>query len=192
MQAVHVLRDEMEIAERAFPFRRVPGAPDSAWRRRQLAPPLIPFPNQAGIAPERARGGQFLGTNFAQSPVCASRKVGTPLSAETPAPVSTPTLLAAASRCRISSGIVMTGFLRPLETANNDDYFQSSGHTQESAGWPTVVTKQKPYGVRRQAKQHREAVHLLSVLTRPRFGRRWQWILRIQSAVAASLCRRTP
>ena len=64
----------------------------------------------------KARGvASSSGLNSAHRPVCASRNVGTPLSADTPAPVNTVTLLAAARRWSNSAGIVMDGLLRLLK-----------------------------------------------------------------------------
>jgi len=64
MQTVHVLRNEMEPQKEALHFHQ--GEVRWVWFRTgdKLPPPLIPLPNEAGIALEGARSGQFFGTVF--------------------------------------------------------------------------------------------------------------------------------
>ena len=64
MQTVHVLRNEMEPQKEAFHFHQ--GEVRRVWfgTGDKLPPPPIPLPNEAGIALEGARSGQFFGTVF--------------------------------------------------------------------------------------------------------------------------------
>jgi len=57
---------------------------------QDAAAPVVPIPNELGVAREGGGVARSWTRYCFQSPL-ASRKVGTPLSAETPAPVSTAT-----------------------------------------------------------------------------------------------------
>ena len=75
MEAIHVLSDEMELREEVLHFcqrevRRV------GFRiRNQFAPPIIPFPNQARIAPESTRSRKVFRTVLRpESGLCISER----------------------------------------------------------------------------------------------------------------------
>lgn len=59
MQAVHVLRDEMELRKMRFHFCEREVRRIGAGIGDELAPPFIPFPNKPGIAAEGAGSGQL-------------------------------------------------------------------------------------------------------------------------------------
>jgi hypothetical protein len=87
VEVVNVLRDEGQLR---YLFRESGQREVTRVRfhvGHRVAAPPVPAPDQRRVGEEGFRRGQIFGA----VPSCASRKVGTPLSAETPAPVSTQT-----------------------------------------------------------------------------------------------------
>jgi hypothetical protein len=64
VKSIHVLRDEMEPLKEPLHFCQSEVGGVWICIGDELPPPLIPFPNEAGIASEGARSGQFLGSEF--------------------------------------------------------------------------------------------------------------------------------
>jgi hypothetical protein len=64
VEAIHILRDEVELRKVGFHFDQ--SEVRGVWLRArdEFPPPRIPFPNETGIASEGARSGQFLGTEL--------------------------------------------------------------------------------------------------------------------------------
>src|SRR5215472_2128464 len=88
----------------------------TSWRRRAYHSQTRP-----GLR-RNARGvARSSGLYFAHRPVWASRKVGTPLSAETPAPVNTATRLPEAKRLSRSGGI-MARYDKPARRKKEDGF----------------------------------------------------------------------
>ena len=90
MQSIHILRDQPKLIEPPLHLRHGIMRGVRAFRGNQFAPPVVPFPHETGSRSKASGVAKSSARKFRQSP-SVPRKVGTPLSAEIPAPVSTVT-----------------------------------------------------------------------------------------------------
>ena len=74
MQPVHVLRDQPEALDSALQVdQRVVGGV-RALGGDELAPPVVPFPDQAGVAREGLRGRQVFGPVRPPEPIGSTKR----------------------------------------------------------------------------------------------------------------------
>ena len=87
MQAVDILRDQGQLRYVAGQLGKRDMSRIGAGFGNKFAAPSIPAPDEFGVRSKSFRGSEIQRVVLCRQTALASRKVGTPLSAETPAPV---------------------------------------------------------------------------------------------------------